>query len=280
MIKIITDTSSDITLSQAKQMNLEILPLTVSFGDTPYYQLEDETFEKFYEMHEKAEVLPLTAQVAPSQYAQHFEEAKKNNEHVIVITISSVLSGTMQSALLAKEIVDYDKIHIVDSRTATIGQRLLVELSVRLRDAGTSVDEIVKKVTEVTNRVHLVAVVDTLKYLVKGGRLSKSAGMIGSVLNMKPLVCVKDGAVVAAGKARGSNKAIELMLDYIDNKGNVDPAFPFCFGYTKAKGQLDSFIPLAKEKFNLNNIKTYPIGGVIGTHAGPFAFAAVWIAEK
>ena len=280
MIKIITDTASDITLKQAKEMDIELLALPVAFGETPYNQLSDEDFTKFYEMLENSKELPVSSLLSPEQYLKSFETAKENGDSVIVIPLSSKLSGTYQSVQLAKNMVEYDDIHIIDSNQAVMGLRILVEYAVRLRDSGKSAEEIAAAVSDASGRIRLYATVDTLKYLIKGGRLSKGAGIVGSALNIKPIVSLQDGAVKAVDKARGQNAAMKKLIQIIGEDMDFDPNFPFCFGYTKSKGQLDEFVKLAKEKFDLTNTIIYPIGGVIGTHAGPNAMAAVWMVKK
>ncbi|MCL2707235.1 MAG: DegV family protein [Dehalococcoidia bacterium] len=280
MIKIVTDTSSDITLKQAQEMDIILLALPVTFGDTPYHQLDDEDFTKFYDMHERSKVLPVTSQITPGQYLEVFENAKRNHDSVVVIAMSSRLSGTWQSAHIAKDQVDYNDIHIIDSLSASMGQRILVEYAVRLRQEGKGAGEITALISEARGRIRLCGTVDTLKYLIKGGRVSKSMGIVGSALSIKPILCLENGAIRMAGKARGFGGATKKMIEFISNDMHFDPSFPFCCGYTKAKGHLDMFSQLVKEEFKLKNIKIYPVGGVIGTHVGPNALIAVWMVKN
>jgi DegV family protein with EDD domain len=280
MIKIITDTASDITYKQARDMDVSLVELPVTFGETKYDQVNDENFTNFYNMLETSKVLPVTSLASPGQYMETYEEAKAKGGSVVVIPLSSKLSGTYQAALMAKATADYDKIYVVDTDQAIIGQRLLVEYAVRLRADGKSAEEIAAAVSEVCGRIRLVAAVDTLKYLIMGGRLSKSAGMVGSALNIKPIVTLRDGAVSTAGKAKGHSGAINKLIELINDDCDIDPAFPFCFGYTKNKEQLDVFSQKVKDQFKLANTATYPIGGVIGTHVGPNVMAAVWVVRK
>jgi DegV family protein with EDD domain len=277
MIRIVTDTASDITKAQAEKMNITLMPVAVTFGSEPYNQLEDEDFTKFYETQKNSSESSTTSLISPGEFLDIFEDAKKNNDSVIVIPMSSKLSGTFQSAELAKNMSEYDDIHILDARQITIGLRILVEHAVRLRDENKSIEEIAASVMDVAKRTRLYASLDTLKYLVKGGRISKTAGFMGTALNIKPVIRVEDGAILATGKGRGNAGANKLLLEYVGEKANFDPAFPFHFGYTGSREQLDVFAALAVEKFNLKNTKTYAIGGVIGTHTGPNAVAAVWV---
>ncbi|MCL2576700.1 MAG: DegV family protein [Defluviitaleaceae bacterium] len=277
MIKIITDTASDITLKQANQMDITVLPISIAFDEGPYNQFEDEEFTQFYEKLESSEKSPTTSLISPGEYLDFFEKAKENGDSVIVIPISSKLSGSFQSAELAKNMSEYDNIHIIDAHQVVIGQRLLVEHAVRLRDEKKSVEEIVAAVTDVSKRIRLYAKLDTLKYLVKGGRISKTAGFMGTTLNIKPLVSLQNGSVSAVGKARGRDGANKALLKFINNDFNPDPAFPFCFGYTSSRELMDVFADLAITELKLSSVNIYPIGGVIGTHVGPSGVAAVWV---
>lgn len=280
VIRIITDTASDITLKQAEEMNVTILPISVTFNSEPYNQLGDETFTEFYEKLENSEAFPMTSLISPGTYLDVFEEAKNKGESVVVIPISSQLSGSFQSAQLAKNMAEYDDIHIVDTRQVTIGQRVLVECAVRLRDEKKSAGEIAAFVLDLSKRIRLYASLDTLKYLVKGGRISKAAGFVGSTFNIKPLITLKDGAVCAAGKAKGRSSANTMLAASIEKDADFDPEFPFYFGYTANREQMDEFIKLAKEALTMPDITVHPIGGVIGTHVGPNAVAAIWVVKK
>lgn len=280
MIKIITDTSSDITPEQAKKMDVTLLTLPVTFEDTAYDQLNDKNFERFYTLLETSKALPVTSLSTPGEYLDIFNEAKRNGDSVVVIPISSNLSGSFQSACVAKEMADYDDIHIVDALQAIVGLRMLVEQAVKLRAEQKSADEIAAHVLEVSKRIRLYGAVDTMKYLIKGGRVPKTAGVVGTALNIKPIVFLQDGFVRPAGKARGRNGAFEAMFKHISEDMDFDPSFPFCFGYTKDREQMDSFSKLAIEKFNLKNTMEYPIGGVVGTHLGPNSIIAAWVVKS
>jgi len=283
MIKIITDTSSDITLTQAKEMDIILLPLIVSFGEGQSYdQFADEDFTVFYNLLETCKELPVTSLSSPNDYLTHFEEAKQNGDEVVAIPISSKLSGSWQSAHLAKEMAGYDNIHIIDAKQAIIGQRLLVEHAVRLRAEGESAADIAASVTELSGRIRLYGTLDTLKYLIKGGRMPKTTGMIGTALNIKPVVFLEDGAVTAAGKARGRTAALSMMEKFIEKDSDFDPNFPICFGYTKDKNPMDVFADSVKKNFNIanTNTKEYPVGCVIGTHIGPDAVVVVWVVKE
>lgn len=281
MVKIITDTASDITLAQAQQMDVEIVSLGVQFGSTPYFQLEDETFEEFYRQLETSKELPVTSQPSPADFLVHFAKAKQQKDEVVVILLSGALSGTVQSALIAKNMAEYDKIHIIDSRSAIMGLRLLVEYAVKLRKEGKTAAEIADLVEKGTGRIKLYGALDTLKYLRKGGRIPKSTEVIGSVLGIKPLITLTaEGSIEMAGKARGHAGAVSMLIKKMDECPAFDPEVPVYFGYTKDAVPCHSFKKIAAARYKLTNIKQYPIGGLIGTHVGPGGLAVVYMEKE
>ena len=277
MIRIVTDTSADITVSQALEMNVELVPLYINFDGASYYPLQDETFNIFYKMLAEAKSLPTTSQPDPQSFLSIYEDAKQAGDDVVVITLSSKVSGTFQSANIANEICGYDRVHIVDSLSAIIGQRLLVEMAVRERAEGASAVEIAAKVREASKHVVLAAGLDTLKYLRKGGRIPKSTEMLGTVIGIKPLVKLKDGALVMAGKARGRLGAINALLELIAQEKAMNPKDLIYFGYTKCDEQCKILIEQATQKFNLLKTVCFPVGSVVGTHVGPGAFVISYL---
>ncbi|MCL2356705.1 MAG: DegV family EDD domain-containing protein [Defluviitaleaceae bacterium] len=276
MIKIITDTASDITAKEAAQLNVHLMPISVIFGNEPYDQLADENFSEFYKRQAVAENLPTTSLISPGEYLEVFEKARDAGETLIVIPLSSKLSGSFQSAELAKNMAEYEDIHLIDAKQVAPGQRICVELAARLRDEGKSAQEIVAAVTDVAGRTRLFACLDTLKYLVKGGRISKTAGFMGSMLSIKPIICVEDGAITAAGKAKGREAANKKLLSLVT--GGFDPNFPVIFAYSANRDATDNFAALATEALGIKNKKFCAVGGVIGAHTGPNTVAVSWVA--
>ncbi|MCL2474717.1 MAG: DegV family protein [Chloroflexi bacterium] len=280
MIKIYTDSAADITRKQAAEMSVGLIPLKISFQGTTYYQEDDEGFIGFYELLKDSKYLPTTSQASPAEYMQIFEDAKKNGDSVIIITISSKLSGTVLAAHVAKENCGYADIFIIDSLGAVISQRILVEYAVTLRDRGLSASEIYDKVMEARLRVRLWAFVDTLEYLHKGGRLSKSAAFVGGVLNIKPIIHFSDGALAMTEKARGVKSALRIIMEHIEEDGERDEEVPVYFAYSGADTSVcENFRKMVKEKFNCYG-QMYPIGGVVGIHVGPNAMAIVYLQKK
>jgi DegV family protein with EDD domain len=276
-IRIITDSTSDISINQAAQMNITLVPLKVIFGDKEYKEGVEITIDGFYEKLVKAERLPTTSQPSPDDFLKYFEEGKAVGDSIIVLVISAKLSGTYQSAMIAKEMVEYDDIHIINTDTVTSALRILVEQAVKLRGEGRNAEEIVTNLLKLKEKVALVAMVDTLEFLHKGGRLSKSATILGTLLKFKPLITVKDGVVGVLGKERGVNKAIGRLAEIIDEQGGIDTSYPVHLGYTANDDQCKLLKDKLEEKYGLNGMVMHPVGCVVGTHAGPGACLVTFV---
>lgn len=280
MIRIVTDSAADITYEEAKKLNVEIAPLKISFKDEVYIQDIDLSFDEFYEKLQSADELPFTSQPSPNDFLNIFNDAKECNDSVVYIGISSKLSGTLQSAHIAKETSEYDDIYLIDSLQAVVGLRILVEYAVKLRDEGKTASEIYEIISEARTRVDLWAMVDTLKYLYKGGRLSKGAAALGSMIQIKPIITLKDGAIEVIDKARGLNGGIKSILNFMDNSTGIDPVMPVYYGYTYIGENCSKLKSKADEKYGLTGTNSYPVGGVIGTHIGPGAIVIGYIRKK
>ena len=276
-LRIITDSTADITTEQAAQMGITIVPLKVIFGEKEYRDGIDISIEGFYEKLITAEKLPTTSQPAPDDFLKYFEEAKEVGDSVLVILISSKLSGTYQSAVIAKEMCEYSEISIVDSITTITNLRLLVEHAIKLREQQIPMVQIADELEELKQRTVLLAMVDTLEFLHKGGRLSKSSAILGTLLKFKPIITVKDGVVSVVDKERGTNKGIARILEIIDEYGSIDKNYPVMFGYSSEDSKALMLQEKVIEKYDLKDTRIYPVGCVIGTHAGPGACFITYI---
>ena len=278
-VRIITDSTSDISIEEAGKMGLAIVPLKVIFGNTEYKEGIEISMEGFYEKLVTSEKLPTTSQPAPDDFLEQYLKAKEAGDSVVVVLIAGKLSGTFQSAIIAKEMAEYSQIYVVDSLTSIIGLRLLVEHAVNLVKQGLEAIQIAKTLEELKERIVLFAMVDTLEYLHKGGRLSKSSAIIGSLLNFKPIITLKDGAIQVVGKERGTNKGLARILEAIDEFGAIDQNYSVNFGFTAE----DSKSLLLKEKvidkYALKNYGMYPVGCVVGVHVGPGACMIAYIKQ-
>ncbi|WP_040193928.1 DegV family protein [Clostridium culturomicium] len=279
-IRIITDSTSDIPQNQAKERNLTIVPLCVRFGDEEFKDGVTLSSEDFYKRLEASKILPVTSQPSPNEFLNHFEEAKAANDEVIVITLSSTLSGTYQSAMLAKSMCEYDKIHVIDSETVTLSLKILIDYAVKLRNEGLSFEELISELETSKKRIKLFAVVGTLEYLKKGGRLSSTAAIAGTLLGIKPIVKVEDGSVLMAAKARGTNSAFNKISSLIEENGGIDMSMPYTLGYSGSPESLDAFKPFIEKAFNLSNSPISIIGSTVGVHAGPGACGIAYFAPN
>ncbi len=262
MIRIITESTCDITFEEAKKINLHMYAMPLSFGDETFYDKVTITTTEFYEKLAKSESLPTTAQITPVQFIELFELYP--DEPIICILISKNLSGTYNSACVAKEECGRNDVFIIDGHNVTIGNQLLIREACRLRDEGLSAGEIADVITRLSEKVEVTAMIETLEYLVKGGRISGVSGFLGGVLNLKPIIRVADGVVSTIGKQRGSAKAYEFVKEEVLNR--YDSTMPVVLGYSQDNSRMDELA----EALNLS--KGYyctEIGSVIGVHAGP-----------
>lgn len=279
-IRIITDSTSDIGIREAAGLGITVIPLKVIFDGKEYKDGIDITIDEFYEKLAAAECLPTTSQPSPDDFLEYFIEGKKANDSIIVIVIASKLSGTFQSAMIAREMAEYEDIHIIDSNATTCALRILVEQAVKLRDEGKGTEEIVETLIELRDRIVLLAMVDTLEYLHKGGRLSKSSTILGTLLKFKPIITVKEGAIGVLGKERGLNKAIGRVVDEIGVFGEIDTSYPIFLGYTARDEQSRLLRDKLNEKYGLMDLPMHPVGCVVGTHAGPGACMITYVKKQ
>ena len=275
MIQIVTDSASDITLKQAEEMNIQIVPLTILFEDGVCPQETDEDFQIFYEKLIKENGLPKTSQPTPNKYLEIFRLAKEVGDEVLVITLSGGLSGTVQSAKLAKDLAEYERIEIIDSNQAILTQRMLVEYAVKLRDEGKTLDEITALVLKQREKLTVFGMLDTLTYLKKGGRIPASMALLGNLLRIKPVIILKDSVLEQLGKARGRKDGLKMLCAQME-QAEIDLSFPVYFGYTLDPEPTKQFQAEMEQKFQLKNTKLYPVGGVIGTHVGPNCVAVAF----
>ncbi len=268
-IKIIIDSTTDASPRIIDRV-AAIVPTTIRFGDDEYTEGVDITNEKFYELMAKSSKLPTTSQPTPDAFMKAYEEAIADGSDVIVITISAKLSGTYQSAMLAAAEFS-DKVHVVDGKSVAIGTCILVELAIRLIDEGKSVEEIITALEENRERISVIALLDTLDNLKKGGRISSAVAFAGAILNLKPVVCMHDGACVMLGKARGTRQGNSLLTAEIEKAGGIDYSLPVMLGYTGISDRLlMNYIEDSKAFWEgkVDPLEWTWVGGTVGTHLG------------
>jgi DegV family protein with EDD domain len=268
MLRIVTDNASDIRQSEAKKMNLELVFLPITFENSDYSQADYDSFDEFYRLLKQAKKLPSTSQVSPGDYLDIFNDAKEKNDEVLVITLSSGLSGTYNSALNAKEICDYDRITVVDSWQGSASQRILVEAAIKMRDEGKGINDIAAILEDIRKRTTICGVIDTLTYLQKGGRVPPALALVGNILNIKPIVIMRDKKLEMLGKAKGFNNGIKQMYAEFE-KGEIDLQYPVYFGHSDNIEKGEIFMRETVTAYKLDNVGLFPVGSVIGTHSGP-----------
>ena len=277
--RIIVDSTADL-VPEIKE-RVYTVPLTVHFGQEEYIDGVTIDHKTFYEKLVESDVLPTTSQAAPNDFIKEFEKAKQAGEAAVVITLASRFSGTYQSAVIAA--ADYENIYVVDGTSAAMGTGILVELALRLLDAGASAEEIARTLEEEKKKIVIVALVDTLEYLKRGGRVSKTAAFAGGVLNIKPVLSVIDGEIRVLGKARGSKMGNNLLVQEIDKAGGIDFSKPVLLGYSGLSGALLlKYIEDSRHIWegHLREVCYTTVGSVIGTHLGPGAVVVAFFKNQ
>ncbi len=273
MVKLIIDSTADISIEDAKKLNLTVIPLAVTFDQNTYLDQVEIDTETFYKKLEESDELPTTSQPSPSAFFDAFEAHK--DEEIVGIFLSSKLSGTFQSANIAKNMLDdSSKVFLVDSKNATVAETILIYEAIRLRDAGKSGKEIAEEITRLADKVKLVAYIDTIKYLQMGGRISGVKALLANSLGISPIIAIEDGAIANLSKVRSKKKAYEFFTKFME-ENPVDTNYKFGIAGSKCPEEIEKLLSyLGKRDFVVNEL-----GPVIGTHAGPKAFAIAYIAK-
>lgn len=276
-VRIIVDSTADVR--EAAKKRLTAVPLTIYFGTEEYVDGVTITHAEFYDKLVKSDVLPTTSQPTPAAFAAVFNEATAAGDSVVVLTISSKLSGTYQSASIAAE--DFENVYVVDTLNAAVGAGCLAEYALQLADQGMTAKEIADTITAERENVCLFAVLDTLEYLKKGGRISSTVAFVGGILSIKPVIGVVDGAVTMVGKARGSKQGNNVLMGEIEKAGGIDLTKPVMLGYTgNDPTPLQDFSAQANALWQGKEIPQTMICSVIGTHVGPGAVAVAFFKKN
>ena len=280
MIHIITDSMSDIKQDEASALQIQVLPLYIHFEEETFEDNVTINTETFYQRLREAQKLPKTSQVIPDAFFNAYQKALASGSDALVITGSSELSGTHQSAVIAKDMLskdDQDKVHLIDSRSASLGEAMLVHEAVRLRDCGNSVEEIKNALDSLIPLQQLAGQVEDLKYLVMGGRLSSVSAKVGTMLRIKPMLRLNSGKLEMAGIARGSRNAYEWLASQLKSL-SPDPARPLYLAGACAGKAVDALMNYLTEKGLMpSSFHIMDIGPVIGAHTGPGCVAISWI---
>ncbi len=274
-VQIIVDSSVDV--AERFRERLHIVPLIIHFGEEELIDGVTINKEQFYRRLVESEQLPFTSQASPVAFQKVYEEVTQAGDSAVVITLASKLSGTYQSACIAAG--DFDNIYVVDSQTAAIGAGVLTEYALARAEAGADARELASELEQKREDVCLVALLDTLEYLKRGGRISKTAALAGGLLNIKPMITVRDGEVVLIGKARGSKQGNSLLVEKIRACGGIDFDLPILLGYSGLSGEsLETYVEYSHDLWERGTeiLDKTCISGVIGTHTGPGVVAAAF----
>ena len=280
-VRLVIDSASDIEYSMAMEKGWVFLPITVSFGEEQLKDGIDINASSFYDRLIESDVMPVTSQITPYVYQQTFDKIIESGDTPIVITLSSKLSGTYQSACVAAENAAA-KVYVIDSLNAALGETLIVEYADRLVRQGLSPEEIVEKVEEKKGKIHLLALLDTLEYLKKGGRISSAVAFAGALLSIKPVIAVEDGEVKLVGKARGSKNGNNLLAEMIRSCGQIDYDMPYTLAYSgNSDALLKKYVEDSKHLWaeDADKMPVMRIGATIGTHVGPGAIGVAFFVK-
>ena len=281
-VRLIIDSASDISKKEAEALGIIMLPMTITFDGTDYFDGVDLLPRRFYEMLIESDALPKTGQISPFRFKEAFEKHTQNGDELIVVTISSKLSGTYESAVQAAESFG-GRVYVIDSVNACVGERLLAEYALRLIRGGKTAEYIAAELNRVKRRINLIAVLDTLEYLKKGGRISGAAAIAGQLLSIKPVVGIVDGEVKALGKAMGSKKGNNLLNKLVEEKKGIDFEMPYATVWTGLeKTTLEKYIRDSAHlwKEHAEEIPSYIVGATIGTHIGPGAVGVAFFEKE
>ncbi|MGI6755739.1 MAG: DegV family protein [Atopobiaceae bacterium] len=276
---IITDSGADIVGLEHKA--LKVLPLTIVFGDTLYHDGQDLSHEQFYDLLVEHAQLPTTGAVAPGVFEAAYREAQDAGQDVVVVTLSSKLSGTYQSACIAQE--EFSNVWVVDSQNVSFGEQILVREALILAEQGLDAASIAQRLEDLRGSVRTLGLLDSLEYLRRGGRLPAAAATIGTLLAMKPVLTIKDGEVELLGKARGSKNARNILNETVALDGGIDFKLPFALGYSGLSDKLlTKYVEDSRSLWEgmVDGLPVFSIGATIGTYAGPGTIELAYFKKK
>lgn len=270
-VKIVVDSTADIPAEDLERLGIEMVPLKVHFGEEAYLDGVTIGPDNFYDMLEASAVLPTTSQPSPAEFLDLYQQIldKEPGAQIISFHLSSEFSGTYQSAVIAKSMLD-DKadITIVDSRSASHGFGAAALLAAEMAREGAGKEQILAAAEQLLKGMRIYFLVDTLEYLQRGGRIGKAAALIGGLLNIKPILTIQDGVVAPVEKTRGTKKAMARIIEMLEEEFGDSPVH-VGVGWSKYDEHAKELLSRVQDKFNVQSVRNVLIGSVIGTHVGP-----------
>jgi DegV family protein with EDD domain len=278
-VQLIIDAGCDLNLAQAQALGVFLIPMTIRFCDEEFRAGVDLSHEEFYNKLTSTRELPTTSQPTPYDYEQVYQQVKNAGDEAVVLCVSSALSGTYQSAVIAS--ADFkDCVYVVDTRAVSLAQKILLDYAISLQKHGATAKEIAAELEKKKADVCAYGAVDTLEYLIKGGRLSKAAGAVGSVLGIRPVLYLCDGGLAVAGKARGPKAAIAMTHNLVAEVG-VDYSMPVAVGYTgNDSSVLAPYLEAHNSVWTNYDVPIYNVGSTVGTHTGPGLFITAFFKKS
>ena len=279
MTQIITDSVADFEPEELQRLGVACVPISVAFGERSYKENAELSKDMFYRLLRESPDFPRTSQPAPEDFLQAFAPARERGDEAVMITMSQRFGGIYQGALLAKQLLDYPGAHIIDSRAAAGGERILVEHAVKLRDEGLTAGQIVRQVEALLDRIVLYACPDTMENLRRGGRVPALVAAIGSAAHVKPVLHIAaDGQVVISARELGRRRAMHFFAQQM-HKRPPDPAFPIYVMYSDVRENALQLAALLRQEGFSPDERLINVGVAMGTHIGPNAFGLAYVAK-
>jgi len=270
-VKIVTDSSADLPAELVRELGITVVPLYVRFGEEVYREQVDISLDEFYQRLEHGSIHPVTIQPNPQDFVEVYQKLSQETDGIVSIHISSKLSGTYNSALQGKGMIEKGcPIEVVDSQLITVGLGLICVAAAAMIKAGENLPSVVEEVKQMIPNIHLLDLLDTLKYLQKGGRIGKAKALLGSVLNVKPLVTLKEGEVVPAGQVRSRSKGIERLFSFVENASDIDD---LAIAYSTTPDEAHALAERLGSIFTKEAVKVVRLGTTLGVHMGPGSLA-------
>jgi DegV family protein with EDD domain len=266
-VKVVTDSGADLPSQLAQELGISVVPLYVRFGEEVYRDRVNISEDEFYQRLEHDPVHPSTVQPGPQDFLEIYRKLSPDADGIVSIHISGKLSGTYNSALMAKDMLETGcPIEVVDSQAVTMGQGFLAIVAATTANAGESLDKIVDEVKQAIPKIHFLALFDTLKYLLLGGRIGKAKALLGSILNVKPMLSLKDGEVVPAGQVRTRAKGIDRLFEFVQNAADIQD---LAIVYNTTPDEAQNLAERIGSIFDREKIRIARIGPALGVHMGP-----------